>query len=86
MTLSRSCLSVTTSVSQVFCTGTILEVSLNDGRNLYAPLRAFPGLAEATPAQRDNWILSDNGRTLAWPELGKHFSLEEIVGAARMVD
>ncbi|MBO4300463.1 MAG: DUF2442 domain-containing protein [Desulfovibrio sp.] len=75
-----------TKIAQVRCSFRTLEICFSDGRNLFAPLLAFPVLAQATQAQRDNWILEDEGRKLGWPELGKSIDIEEIWGAARVVD
>ncbi|MBQ9407607.1 MAG: DUF2442 domain-containing protein [Desulfovibrio sp.] len=74
------------SIDQVHCSAQTLEINFSDGRHVFAPLLAFPVLAQATQAQKDNWILMDEGRTLGWPELGKNIGIEEILGAARAVD
>ena len=80
------CNTTASEIACVQCSRRTLEINLNDGRNLFAPLLAFPGLANATQAQLDNWILADGGRVLGWPELGKRLSLEDIFDAAQAVD
>ena len=73
-------------IAHVHCSGRTLEIDFSDGRSLFAPLMGFPLLATATQAQRDNWVLMDEGRSLGWPELGEHIALQDILGAARVVD
>lgn len=80
------CDTTASAIACVQCSRRTLEINLDDGRNFFAPLQAFPGLANATQAQLDNWVLADGGRVLGWPELGKRLSLEDIFGAAQAVD
>ncbi|MBO4301329.1 MAG: DUF2442 domain-containing protein [Desulfovibrio sp.] len=55
-----------------------MEVELNDGQRVNVPLGAFPLLYRATQAQRDNWILTDDGSCLSWPEIGQNITLDKI--------
>src|SRR5271156_4791177 len=43
------------------------RIVLSDGRELSAPLAWFPRLRDATPAQRQNWILSGVAAAFATP-------------------
>ncbi|MBQ9405984.1 MAG: DUF2442 domain-containing protein [Desulfovibrio sp.] len=55
-----------------------MEVELNDGRRVIVSLGAFPTLFRATPAQRENWILTHDGEYLSWPEIGQDIALDNI--------
>ena len=59
-----------------------MEVELNDGRRVTVPLGAFPTLSRATPAQRNNWTLTEEGACLSWPEIGQNITMEAIYQAS----
>jgi hypothetical protein len=46
-----------------------LEVLLGDGRLLALPLKWYPRLLAASPAQRENWRLLGDGEGVHWPDL-----------------
>lgn len=55
-----------------------MEVKLAGGESFSVYLGSFPRLSHATAAQRDNWMLTDNGRGIGWPELGQDLSVSEM--------
>jgi hypothetical protein len=52
-----------------------LTVTLDDGRELSAPLEWFPRLRNATPAARDNWRLIGLGEGIHWPDVDEDISV-----------
>lgn len=60
-----------------------LSVELMDGRSIAVPLAWYPRLANATPAQRNNWELAGAGHGIHWPELDEDLSTEGLLRGAR---
>ena len=60
-----------------------LEVRLRDGRTIAAPLRWFPRLAAATPAQRKVWEPAAAGYGIHWPEIDEDLSIAGLLRATR---
>ncbi|HEX5868243.1 MAG TPA: DUF2442 domain-containing protein [Beijerinckiaceae bacterium] len=56
-----------------------LIVELSDGRILGTPVRWYPRLALATPAQRANWQLLAGGEGIHWPDVDEDLSLEGML-------
>jgi hypothetical protein len=56
-----------------------LIVELSDGRILGTPVRWYPRLAHATPAQRANWQLLAGGEGIHWPDVDEDLSLEGML-------
>ncbi|ECX5877005.1 DUF2442 domain-containing protein [Salmonella enterica] len=54
-----------------------MEVTLSDGRILSVPLSWFPRLAQATPEQRADYHLSDDG--LHWVALDEDVSVTGLL-------
>ena len=54
-------------------------VSLVDGRRIAVPLAWFPRLAEATPAQLENWQLLGDGEGIHWPDLDEDISVPALL-------
>lgn len=52
-----------------------LTVTLDDGRELSAPLEWFPRLRNAAPAARANWRLIGLGEGIHWPEVDEDISV-----------
>ena len=50
-------------------------VQLSDGRQLGVPLAYFPRLANATPQQRENYLISGGGSGLHWEDLDEDISV-----------
>jgi hypothetical protein len=55
-----------------------LEVKLDDGHELIAPLTAYPRLRDGSPAARLNWRIEDGGETIRWPDLGLDIKVAEL--------
>lgn len=56
-----------------------LWVELEDGRQIGVPLAYFPRLAQASPSQRDNLIISGGGTGLHWEELDEDISVPGLL-------
>ena len=53
-----------------------ITVSFDDGRIVSLPLKWFPRLVRATPAQRRNWELIGRGYGVHWPDVDEDLSAE----------
>ncbi len=60
-----------------------LAVALMDGRTITVPLAWYPRLANATPAQRNQWELAGAGYGIHWPALDEDLSTEGLLRGAR---
>ena len=61
----------------------ILQVSLSDGRVISLPIANIPWLkwlAQATPAQRDNWSLEPGGFAIYWEDLDDGLEVSHLLG------
>jgi hypothetical protein len=56
-----------------------LSFALSDGRTISIPLSRYPRLAEATPAERDNWRLIGIGEGVHWPDVDEDISVDAVV-------
>jgi len=54
-------------------------VSLADGRQLGVPLAYFPRLLRATPAQREQSVISGGGTGLHWDDLDEDISVPALL-------
>lgn len=54
-------------------------VELSDGRQLGVQLAYFPRLANATAAQRKNFVISGGGVGLHWDELDEDISVPSLL-------
>ncbi len=54
-------------------------VELADGRQLGVPLAYFPRLLNATPEQRDDYIIGGGGIGLHWDDLDEDISVENLL-------
>ncbi len=68
-------------IEHVFVDPEALRVYLVDGRQLHAPLSWFPRLVLGTPAERNHYIVRDNGQAIHWPELDEDIDLEGLLVA-----
>jgi hypothetical protein len=66
-------------VSDVRCSDTQLFVTLDDGRELAVPIRWYPRLLNATPAQRASWELEGAGFGIHWPEIDEDLSVKGLL-------
>jgi Protein of unknown function (DUF2442) len=56
-----------------------LEVDLNDGRSISAPLAWYPRLLNGTVPERRNWRLIGGGEGVHWPDLDEDISVENLL-------
>lgn len=56
-----------------------LTVCFDDGRIVSLPLRWYPRLNRATPAQRRNWELIGRGYGVHWPNVDEDLSAEGLL-------
>lgn len=56
-----------------------LWVDLTDGRQLGVPLAYFPRLLNATPEQRDDYVMSGGGSGLHWDSLDEDISVPSLL-------
>ena len=56
-----------------------LWVELSDGRQIGIPLAYFPRLLHATPAQREDYLISGGGTGLHWDDLDEDISVESLL-------
>lgn len=68
-----------TAVNIRFSRGSI-HVALRDGREISAPLNWFPRLVKASPSERANWQIFDNGTGIHWPDVDEDISVLSLLG------
>ena len=66
----------------VWCDDESLWVALADGRRLAVPLAFFPRLLRASPAEREGWQLSGEGRAIHWEALDEDVSVAGLLAGA----
>lgn len=54
-------------------------VALADGRDLGVPLTYFPRLLDATPEQRNEFVISGGGTGIHWDDLDEDISVEGLL-------
>ena len=54
-------------------------LELADGRRLGVPMAYFPRLLRATPAQRNNYIISGGGTGLHWEDLDEDILVSALL-------
>ena len=59
-----------------------LSVALFDGRTISVPLAWYPRLADATPAERANFVIAGGGYGIHWPDLDEDLSTEGLLHGA----
>ena len=60
-------------------TADALEVQLQDGRKISAPLSWFPRLLSASPEDRAKWELSGAGQGIHWPTINEDLSVQGLL-------
>ena len=60
----------------------MLRVELMDGRAIEVPLRWYPRLWNASPAQRERWEVCGGGYGIHWPEIDEDLSTEGLLRGA----
>jgi hypothetical protein len=66
-------------IVDVMSTSELLSVSYDDGRIITLPLKWYPRLFRATPAQRRNWELLGRGYGVHWPDVDEDLSAEGLL-------
>jgi hypothetical protein len=61
-----------------FADGSV-TVAFSDGRNVVVPLRYFPRLEAAAPADREKWQLIGRGLGVHWEGLDEDLSIENFL-------
>ncbi len=59
-----------------------LSAELMDGRVITVPLAWYPRLANASPAQRNNWELTAAGFGVHWPDVDEDLSSAGLLRGA----
>ena len=65
--------------TQIHFDSDTMWVDLADGRQLGVPLAYFPRLLRATPAQREQYIISGGGTGLHWDDLDEDISVPALL-------
>jgi hypothetical protein len=60
-----------------------LIVQFRDGREVHVPLRLYPSLRRATPAERDHRTMIGPGKGFHWPELDLDLSIDGLIQGLR---
>lgn len=55
-----------------------IKIQTDEGRTLSHRLEVFPSLLLATPAQRENYYLWDNNRSIRWDELDEDIHISHF--------
>ena len=63
--------------------GSMLQVTLDDGRELAVPLEWFPRLRGGSPTARLNWRLIGQGEGIHWPDLDEDISVLGLLAGRR---
>lgn len=63
--------------------GSMLQVALDDGRELAVPIEWFPRLRDGSPAARLNWRLIGQGEGIHWPDLDEDISVLGLLAGRR---
>ena len=66
-------------IADVMSTGELLTISFDDGRVVSLPLKWYPRLYRATPAQRRNWELIGHGYGVHWPDVDEDLSADGLL-------
>ncbi|MDP1729857.1 MAG: DUF2442 domain-containing protein [Devosia sp.] len=69
--------------TDVSFSGSMLQVKLDDGRELAVPLDWFPRLHDGSPAARLNWRFIGHGEGIHWPDLDEDISVLGLLAGRR---
>jgi hypothetical protein len=61
--------------TDVEVTGSMLRVTLDDGRELAVPIEWYPRLLDADASARNNWRLIGRGEGIHWPDVDEDISV-----------
>ncbi len=88
MTIFPNNVSEQVSAISVQFEGSILQVSLSDGRMISLPIDQtewLQWLAQATPEQRQNWSLEPGGYAIYWEDLDDGLEVAHLLGVQPLV-
>ena len=68
-----------TYASQLSFDADSMRVEFTDGRSLIIPLVYFPRLLNATPSQREHYIISGGGTGLHWEEINEDLLVKNLL-------
>ena len=88
MTIFPNNISEQVSATTVQFDGSILQVSLSDGRMISLPIDKtewLQWLAQATPEQRQNWSLEPGGYAIYWEDLDDGLEVAHLLGVQPLV-
>lgn len=88
MTIFPNNISEQVSATAVQFDGSILQVSLSDGRMVSLPIDKtewLQWLAQATPEQRQNWSLEPGGYAIYWEDLDDGLEVAHLLGVQPLV-
>lgn len=74
-----STLTIEASAAKVWFDQYNMWVNLSDGRQLSVPLEYFPRLLNASPTQREKYVLSGNGTGIHWEEIDEDISVPGLL-------
>ena len=74
-----STLTIEASATKIWFDQYNMWISLVDGRQLSIPLDYFPRLLNASPEQRNKFILSGNGTGIHWDEIDEDISVSGLL-------
>lgn len=58
-----------------------LQVTLADGRRVFAPLEWYPRLLRATALQRSHWRLIGRGVGIHWEDVDEDISVQSLLSS-----
>ena len=73
------------SIVSVSVRGAKIRVELRDGRDVAIPIRWSPRLLAATPVQRRNVAIVDEGNALRWPDVDEDISVSAFLAPESIV-
>lgn len=77
--MSFSSIDVQPLAVDVSCNSDMLQVTLADGREISVPLEWYPKLQEATPKERNDWLLLGGGLGIHWESLDEDVTVESLL-------
>jgi hypothetical protein len=70
---------ILTRIVNVTITDDTLAVDLEDGRTIAVPIGWYPRLAQGTPDERGNFLVSSAGYGIHWPDLDEDIGVEGLL-------
>lgn len=69
--------------TSVTFSASMLQVTLDDGRELAVPIEWFPRLRDGSEPARRNWRLIGHGEGIHWPDLDEDISVLGLLAGRR---